>query len=575
MNSMVGCFCYAVKDTKKRITFHGSLENEDLKLIFHTSAEHNGNRINIKIIPKLKIEIRHLSVKTNVGISLSDTVFLNGYQSWTESREFSLNERIPPLNILINSFMNPYGDYSFIGFPKNNLHSWTYTYIRKQNKIVLYGSLSEASGFTVFAYHGKRALRISKDCAGLIIDSEYKAFDIFIIKGEEKYVFDQYFAAMNLPKPKAAAYTGWTSWYSYFSGITEEIIIENLNAFKDRNIPLDIFQIDDGYEEYVGDWLDINKKFPGGMKNLSDKIKSCGYKSGLWIAPFICEEKSELFKNHRDWIVRKAGNNSNWSSPFYTLDFYNMEVRQYLKTVFDVVLKVWNFDLVKLDFLYTAVMTERKDKTRGQVMYEALKFLREIIGDKLILGCGVQLGSAFGLVDFCRVGADASDSWENNLYKFFGCRERSSALTCMTSTIGRRHLNMHAFINDPDVFILRNKNNKLTKHQRFTCFIINLLFGGVLFTSDNIGEYTEEEMIIYDHIFRFKEKNINRVETAELLKVFFTSQSKEYLTLCNLKNRKAFYDLKGGNYSIFSDKPVSKDNILALEPYESVLLCRE
>ena len=44
-------------------------------------------------------------------------------------------------------------------------------------------------------------------------------------------------------------------------------------------------------------------------------------------------------------------------------------------------LDVWGFDLVKLDFLYAVCMLPTEYKTRGQIMCEAMDFLREVIGD--------------------------------------------------------------------------------------------------------------------------------------------------------------------------------------------------
>ena len=65
-------------------------------------------------------------------------------------------------------------------------------------------------------------------------------------------------------------------------------------------------------------------------------------------------------------------------------------------------------------------------------MNDTMTFLRNSCGDKLILGCGVPLGSAFGLVDYCRIGADIHLEWEHKLLKFLENRERVS--TCLLYT---------------------------------------------------------------------------------------------------------------------------------------------
>ena len=100
----------------------------------------------------------------------------------------------------------------------------------------------------------------------------------------------------------------------------------------------------------------------------------------------------------------------------YTLDIYNPDVRAYIKKVFDTVLNVWGYDMVKLDFLYSECMFPRNGKSRGTIMCEAMEFLRECCGEKLILGCGVPLGAAFGKVDACRISCDVDLTYKGKIY---------------------------------------------------------------------------------------------------------------------------------------------------------------
>ena len=143
------------------------------------------------------------------------------------------------------------------------------------------------------------------------------------------------------------------------------------------------------------------------------------------------------------------------------------EVKAYIKHVFDVVLNEWNYDLVKLDFLYAVCMHPTKNKTRGQIMCEAMDFLRECVGDKLILACGVPLGPSFGKVDYCRIGCDVGLDWNDKAYMRLFHRERVSTLNALGNAVGRRQLNGRAFINDPDVFFFREDNIQTTFLTRF------------------------------------------------------------------------------------------------------------
>ena len=58
----------------------------------------------------------------------------------------------------------------------------------------------------------------------------------------------------------------------------------------------------------------------------------------------------------------------------------------------------------------------------------------------------------------------------------------------------RRHLDGRAFLNDPDVFLLRKYNNTLTEEQKKCLAEINALMGSVLFTSDNFFDYESAEI---------------------------------------------------------------------------------
>lgn len=93
-----------------------------------------------------------------------------------------------------------------------------------------------------------------------------------------------------------------------------------------------------------------------------EEIHAAGFQAGLWLAPFVCEKDSALFRQHPDWLLKVNGKpwccGCNWSS-FYALDIDNPAVLDYLRRVFDRVLNDWGFDLVKLDFLYGAALWQR------------------------------------------------------------------------------------------------------------------------------------------------------------------------------------------------------------------------
>ena len=576
MSIMGGKLVYTKNAENISLSFSESVESNDLSIKVTHEPYGGGTRFTAVLTPKTELIINACTAFTDEGLSKESRLFLNGYQTWTDSKEVTLEYSIPKLNLLAKPLIGMYGDYDFFRHSRSRLHSYTYTYINNDSSaITLYGSLSEKSGYTVFEYDKtKSSLSVFKDCNGLCPQpgEPYVLFDLYIIKAQENAAFDLYFEAQNIKIPRVKPCTGWTSWYNYYTKVTQGDVLENLEAFSSRKLPIDYFQIDDGFQQAVGDWLKINSKFPRGMGFLADEIHSAGYKAGLWLAPIICEKTSQIFKDHPDWVLCKAGFNPGWSGVFYALDFYNPEVQEYLREVFDTVLNKWNFDMVKLDFLYAACLKPPKDKTRGQVMCDFFEFLREVSGDKIILGCGAPLGCAFGLFDYCRVSSDVALMWEDKVLSALHYRERVSTFNALTSTIGRFNLNGRAFLNDPDVFILRSSNNKLSDDQKYTLFMINSVLGGLVFTSDNINEYSENRMELFKTLFNRESIEVKSITAADTVTVRYYEGEKELCLLSNLGTKKVFASVPFNSLLQSENRFFAKDDLIELRPCQTVCL---
>jgi alpha-galactosidase len=126
-------------------------------------------------------------------------------------------------------------------------------------------------------------------------------------------------------------------------------------------------------------------------------------------------------------------------------------------------------------------------------MRMAMKGLREILGDKLILGCGVPLSSAFNLVDYCRIGPDVSLIFDDVFYMRKMHRERISTKITIQNTIYRAHMDGTVFRCDPDVYLLRDDHIRLTRKQRRALAVLNHLCGSVYLTSDQPGDYDHDK----------------------------------------------------------------------------------
>lgn len=509
------------------------------------------NAVKCVLHPKTEMKMIEFYVSAIKKLSDSEVFFSNGYQSWTTCYELHKNDemkRIIPvanLNKRLTDMAAISGDYKFTKYDKGLFHSFTYTYFRDGGEVELFGSLSERTGYTIFYFDvNANSFKIQKEVEGLTVKEDYTLIDVVSFKGEYDDVFDSYFGMMDLRKPKTQGLSGYTSWYNYFQKIDEKIILRDLDGLDRAKDETSIFQLDDGYESFVGDWLvPDSKKFPNGMKPIADKIHEKGYLAGIWLAPFNVQRASVTAKEHPDWLIKGADGKPilgciAWGGA-YTLDMYNPEAREYIKKFFNVVLREWGFDMVKLDFLYSEAMEPRNGKTRGQIMCEALDFLRECVGeDKLFLGCGVPLGPTFGVVDACRISCDVDLKYKGKIYnKIYVNQEVPSAQNAINNSILRRHLNGRVFCNDPDVFFLRNINLTFTFEQKLLLAKINNICGTILFVSDNAGDFSEEEIELLKKFFKKTDAKITFAEytSATDAVVKFTENGEEKELRFNIK----------------------------------------
>ncbi|CEJ00112.1 hypothetical protein RMCBS344292_14178 [Rhizopus microsporus] len=501
-------------------TFSTDAAQVTLKTLPHTNNK-GGYILSFSVKAKKPIELAQF--KATFMTDLQDQRMLaNGFQSWSQAREMTKNDKINPIRSSIAWYtqLNLQGDYDIFQHSgeRGVIHSSSYTHFRDmKNVFSFFGSVSEQYGYTYFiGDFNSNSFSIYKDVSGMRLekDEEVELVRIFMAQGldAEAAIWDDY--AEFYPDRRCIRgnsmkrhVNGWTSWYNYYGDVSELVINENVEALKQFQYPIDIFQIDDGFQTAIGDWLSINEKFPSGMKAVASKIKNAGFKAGLWLAPYAVGFNSRLAQEHPDWLIidpeskKPVVAGPNWGG-FYALDMYHPGARQYLKEVFDTVLHDWGFDMLKLDFCFAAAMIPRCGKSRGQIMWEAMELIRDLVGpDKLVLGCGVPLACAFRKVDYCRIGSDVAPWWEDSKLKLLHVRERVSTANSLVSTLSRWSMSDRMFGNDPDVMIIRNQNNKLTPSERYTLCVLNNILGALVFSSDNVALYGQDEHLLYAATF--------------------------------------------------------------------------
>ncbi|MHB8381236.1 MAG: glycoside hydrolase family 36 protein [Candidatus Binataceae bacterium] len=314
-------------------------------------------------------------------------------------------------------------------------------------------------------------------------------------------------SAMNA-RVGAAYQRGWCSWYHYFHAISEDSMRANLRALAEirAEFPIEVVQLDDGFQSALGDWDTTNAKFPGGLARMAEEIRSAGFEPGIWTAPFLAARDARVMLEHPDWFIRhengeplRAGYNPNWTTAddkfAYALDPSNPAFADHLERLFRKLAVEFGYSYLKLDFLYAgAAQGARHDRnlTRAEMLRRGLEAIRRGAGDSaFILGCGCPLGAAVGIVDGMRIGPDVAPYWGSE-----GSGDPST-VHALDAIIARSFMHRRWWLNDPDCLMLRARETKLSPDERGALAATIAGSGGMLLVSDDMALVGTDERQIY------------------------------------------------------------------------------
>lgn len=311
--------------------------------------------------------------------------------------------------------------------------------------------------------------RVGADERTLWARSDDPAAEWYIGYGAEQDVFAAYaeLVAERLGRRRARAGRVWCSWYSFFEDIDEDLIAQTIEDTSGYDF--DVFQLDDGWEPIVGDWV-AGPRFPSGMAETAARIRDAGFRPGLWLAPLIALPGSEIARTRPELFVRDADGRPlvagyNWGSHYFALDTTLPEVQDHLREVFERVVG-WGFTYLKLDFMYAGAIpgVRGSDAPRERVYRDAVQLIRDVVGDDVyLLGCGVPMLPSVGVFDGARVGPDVAPFWANA--ERSGDPSGVGAHNALLTSLSRAWMKP-LFEVDPDVVFLRSARNLLGPAER-------------------------------------------------------------------------------------------------------------
>ena len=121
------------------------------------------------------------------------------------------------------------------------------------------------------------------------------------------------------------------NWEATGVNFTEEGLLRI--AKRAKTIGAELFVLDDGWYGYrnneqsgLGDWWPNLEKLPDGLEGICKKINDLGLDFGIWVEPEMISEKSDLFRNHPDWVIQNPDYTPLTQKAQYILDFCNPDV---------------------------------------------------------------------------------------------------------------------------------------------------------------------------------------------------------------------------------------------------------
>ncbi|MCI0513667.1 alpha-galactosidase [candidate division KSB1 bacterium] len=306
---------------------------------------------------------------------------------------------------------------------------------------------------------------------------------------------------------------GWCAWFFTYEFITEDEVIRNAEYAARYLKPygFEYIQIDEGYQRYHGDW-EANERFPHGLKWLADKIKSFGLKPGIWLAPFVVSEPTEIFQHHPDWLLKHPDGRLMRVGPWphedtdwarnekpkrYGLDITHPGAAKWLFDLFDTAANQWGYEMFKIDFVAWSLLSARgyydPTVTPAQAYRQGYEIIRRAIGAGRHLNeCGPGPVSV-GFIDSMRIEIDQNYGYRHAAWQQYFLESSSSA----PAAAKRYYFHQRTWINDIDHVCI----NLLSIPQAQAAASMIALSGGNVISGDRLPDLDLTRLEILKKIY--------------------------------------------------------------------------
>ena len=223
---------------------------------------------------------------------------------------------------------------------------------------VLVGTLGWTGNFRfIFEVDNKNELRIISGINPYASEYKLPANEVFRTpdfyftyscqgKGEASRSFHDWARNHQVKKGGETRMTLLNNWEATYFTFDENKLIGLIDEA--TKLGVDMFLLDDGWfankyprssdRQGLGDWEETADKLPNGIGRLVEESQKKGIKFGLWIEPEMVNPKSELYENHKDWVIHLPNRDEYYFRNQMVLDLSNPKVQDFVYGVVDKIL---------------------------------------------------------------------------------------------------------------------------------------------------------------------------------------------------------------------------------------------
>ncbi|MFH1613536.1 MAG: glycoside hydrolase family 36 protein [Planctomycetota bacterium] len=178
----------------------------------------------------------------------------------------------------------------------------------------------------------------------------------------------------------------YNNWPWTATHINEELIREQIELAVELGV--EAFCVDYGWSNSPGDKRVNTKRFPGGMKALSDYARSKGLKFGLWLSPADYDPVAIDDKNAKDWAVLDKDKKAitfdstcigEYSGPYKGC--LASDYKEYVKTKFDRIITEYKLTYLVYDqaMFYRCYSAKHHHQNAEDAWYYQVRGFYEIL----------------------------------------------------------------------------------------------------------------------------------------------------------------------------------------------------